>query len=320
MPSTNFPYGLSSYGAPVLPSVPVGHDSKYYYVDSVYGNDGNDGSSPEVAMKTVEAAYAKLRSGRWDGIFLIGCNTAYTLASSLTWSADHTFLIGLTAPIQVAQRARITNGLSTNLMTPMVQFTGTGIIVKNINFNNGGSHATSAAVSVLLYGAQRCYFENCHFIGGSGALASADASCRSLVLDGGAAGAGQGENLFVGCTVGTDTIVRGNAANTEIEFKNFATRNIFKDCLIIRNGGAGGSFVKVGASGLQRFAMFKDCVFHNDGTAITNAFSVDAAPNGNVLLVYCVVVGLTNVPANAKIFTEPLDAATTSVLKGVSPT
>lgn len=319
MPLTHFPHGVSSFGSPLLPSVPVTGDSKYYYVDSINGNDGKNGSGPETAMKTVEAAYAKLREGYYDGIFLIGLGTAFTLAAKLTWDKDYTFLIGLTAPIQVAQRARITNGVSTNLMTPMVSFEATGVIVKNVHFYNGGDHATNAAVCVQLYGAQRCYFENCHFAGGGHATSTADASCRSLVLDGGAAGAGQGENVFQTCTIGLDTLVRGNAANAELELKNFATRNIFKDCLVVRNGGAGGAFVKVGASGLQRYVIFKDTLFTNDGTAVTNAFSVDAAPNGYVVMIRCLAVGITNVPANAKIFADP-EGASTVILKGLSPT
>jgi hypothetical protein len=62
MSGTNFPNGLLSFGVPVLP---VGRNpyTHVYFVDGNHGADGNDGTTPDTALKTMAAAFLKLVSG-----------------------------------------------------------------------------------------------------------------------------------------------------------------------------------------------------------------------------------------------------------------
>lgn len=83
MSLTNYPNGLTSFGVPVVPYSDLIHvgstttnntnimvGEKHYWVNGNFGNDGNDGSSPDLAMKTMAAVFAKLNSG--DIIHLTG--------------------------------------------------------------------------------------------------------------------------------------------------------------------------------------------------------------------------------------------------------
>lgn len=318
MPLSHFPYGLSTFGYPVVPPIPFTGDSNYYYCDVVNGNDGNAGTDPSQAFKTIAKGYAALRAGHYDTLFVIGLGTAFPLTAVLVWSKNYTNLVGITAPIGIAQRARITNG--TALLTPMITFSGTGITVKDLQFANFGDHATSAAVSVLITG-QRGYYDTCHFIGGGSAAAAGNAAMRSLV------GTGASENEFVNCTIGLDTIDRG-ATNYELEFTAACTRNRFRDCLFLRRtvtAGNGGGFAKFGAGSLDRFVIFERCLFHNSivggGAVLTAAMLIDAAAGGTVIIKNPLVVGATDwcVSSSAILWSDNQPSAATVGL-GLNPT
>ena len=329
MPLTHYPNGVSSFGLPVLgaaPSIPVGSSSQYWFVDPKNGNDGNQGTLDQ-PFATITHAYSMLRSGYWDGIFLIGygAGTASAdLSATLTWSANYTFLIGLCAPTLGSQRARISNGASTNLMTPLVNFSATQVIVKNINFFNGGNDATAAAVCVLISG-QRCYFENCSFSGGGTVASAGNAAMRSLVIDGTGGGTTNnlGENEFVHCTIGLDTELR-SAASSELAFTaGFSPRNVFEDCLFLTNGSANNLFFSSPASGTISYTFFSNCMFYNNigsgGAAMNDAYSINAS-NGDFIMQQCSFVHVTALPASSLVWGTPLADATTHILKAVNPT
>jgi hypothetical protein len=67
MPYTNFPKGITSFGVPVIGSgqIPTTTGS-YFFVDSNTGASGNDGSSPQNAISTIDAAVGRsmLRASR----------------------------------------------------------------------------------------------------------------------------------------------------------------------------------------------------------------------------------------------------------------
>lgn len=120
---TNYPHGLASFGAPVLPQPGISPHARHWFVDggsaateqvSPVGSDGNTGKAPGKAFLTMAKAFTMIRSGDviWvrgnvreqitapAGVFdvtIIGCgnrprhadaNTQHTLNggySSVTW-------------------------------------------------------------------------------------------------------------------------------------------------------------------------------------------------------------------------------------------
>jgi len=289
MPLSHFPYGVSSFGCPVMPTFPFSGDSRYYYVDVVNGNDGNAGTDPSQAYKTIAQAYSVLRSGHYDTVFAIGLGTAFTLSAALVWSKTYTNLIGLCAPTMVGQRCRITSGTAT--ITPMVTFSGDGISVWNLQLAQFGNSATGAAVTALVSG-QRQYYNNVHFASNSNSTARGNAALRALVLS------GAQESTFDGCMIGRDD-ADTSAASYELGCTAQATRVLFRKCKFIKRATtATGGFLVAPASSLDRWLEFDDCTFENftggGGTTLTSATLIDAACGGDVIIKNCLLRGATD--------------------------
>ena len=71
---TRFPHGLSSYGIPLVGSIPlVGVPNKLgkvWFVDAGLGSDGNSGQDPTQAFATIQRAIDLAGDGRGDTIFV----------------------------------------------------------------------------------------------------------------------------------------------------------------------------------------------------------------------------------------------------------
>jgi hypothetical protein len=76
MTTTNFPNGITSFGIPIYggggsiaagaPGVSLGVTSiigNTWFVDTVFGSDGGEGNSPQAALSTMAAVFARLKSG-----------------------------------------------------------------------------------------------------------------------------------------------------------------------------------------------------------------------------------------------------------------
>ncbi|MBU2052398.1 hypothetical protein KKH13_04310 [Patescibacteria group bacterium] len=272
--------------------------AKVFFVDGEIGSDQWSGNTPDNPKATVfgtYGAYADAVSGRGDVIVMLtnwtstGTNSvAETLTTAQTWAKHMTHLVGACTPIPIGQRARIVS--STVGLTPLITVSASGCIFANMQFYYGAAHATSAAVCMLITGT-RNYFKNCGIYGMQHTTSAGNAAGRDLVLTGG------GENVFENCSIGTDTILRGDVANANLEITGGSVRNIFKECLFLGYGGAGNYFLKIGVSGIDRFVLFKNCLFHNfvysagGGTAMTDAFLINASTGGEVILMDSLVIG-----------------------------
>lgn len=286
-----FPDGLYQFGgSPVGPAASViAAGGKWYWVDTVNGNDAFDGTKPYCAKKTVAAAYALTRSGYNDGVFMVGNATADTITTAITWSNNFCHLIGLTPPTMYGIRNRITSTTAT--ISPMITISGDGCVFQNIMFSHEGSHATTAAICATITGS-RNYFGNVTFRK-LGALAVVDASKRDVYLN-----SDDGENYFHKCTFGTDTYDgSANAANFVMEFAASAqtARNVFDQCLWLGSGSSGASWIKTGASSLSSMQWFKDCLFWNNDlgsmNAMTQGFALAADSGGKFIFQNTVYYG-----------------------------
>lgn len=307
---THFPHGISSFGMPILgggafslPAMggkPAGVEAaRPFFVDPANGSDSNTGDSPDQALDTVSAAYAKTVDKRGDVVYLLNDgNTSGTSRedATITWSNDNTHLVGLCAPTMVSQRARIspTSGGS-SIVTPQLTLSGNGCIISNISFFEGTSQDSTASTCVTVSG-QRNYFWNVAMLNMGDATnghSGDEAGSEVLLLDGGS------ENTFDTCYIGLDTAAR-SAANANVRCDNAATRNFFRNCMFPMFADAATPlFVDIpGAGDIDRFIWFQNCLFYNavgsTGTSLTAAMNVHASAGGLVILDYCTLIGVTN--------------------------
>ena len=322
MALTNYPNGITSFGVPVLGTIGgLPFTGNYYFVDPVNGADGNEGSV-ELPLKTLYGALAKCTAGNNDVVVLIGngaasgsarlstalaqeVNSAAT-SGVLTWNKDATHLIGVCAPTQIAQRARIAPPSGTYTVTTFgsstqfVNVTASGCYFANFSVFCGFSTGGASMVAWTDSGSRNAY-SNVDIYGMADAASAGGTGARSIKLSGG------GERTFINCTFGGDTVQR-SAANYTLELSGGTTRNIFKDCVFpswVSAGGAGGAAIyAAAASAIDRFQLFDGCSFLNavasTGTALTDLISLPASAGGMVVLKDCITAGYTGLgTANA---------------------
>jgi len=94
---TRFPNGASSFGVPVIGTnnlVPPS-DGNYYFVDSIAGNNSNDGSTPQTAFATVKYAITMTTVSNGDVIVMSPYHVE-TIAAAGDWTPlAGTSIVGL---------------------------------------------------------------------------------------------------------------------------------------------------------------------------------------------------------------------------------
>ena len=271
---TNFPNGVSSFGSVLMPGgIPPG--GNVFYLDPANGSDGNSGATPDQAFASLAAGEDAMVADQNDVLYYIAGSSSTTLTATLTWDKNFTHLVGLCAPTQVAQRARIFAGSSNNAPILMT-ISATGCIFSNFYIFHGVADV-AALVNVSVTGG-RNYFENVHFAGGGNATSAIDGGA-SLKLD------GAEENTFVGCTIGVDTAEATDGYST-ILFDGSANRNVFIDPRIIAYAAAGQTGVALvelaDATAVDRYTEFIRPLFFlnstNKAVTIASAFVI---PSGH---------------------------------------
>ena len=340
MPSHN-PSGQPPFipvNLPVVPNILIGKagaglPSGYagvQFVSGDFGSDAFDGLTVNTPLKNLDTAYNRCIGGANEIVCVLGGTASVNFSSKiasggagLVWSKNFTHCVGLTNPLALGQRARITNGASTVLLTPLIQVSGIGCLFQNIEIANVGSHATQAAVALALTGVRNSFID-CQISGGFTATTTANAAMRSLLIGGTVGGTAVGpadENFFKHCYIGLDTIAR-TTTNVEVEILGGSARVRFEDCtfsIYATGSGSGAVIVKVGTNGIDRHLLFERCKFINPstlsgGVALSDAMSISATPGGVVLLTGgCLIVGATALSASdAAIFSDNAYAAATT--------
>lgn len=277
---------------------------------SAGGTDGNTGNRVNRPLATLSKAQSSATADRNDVVYLISssntaANTSDYQSSALAWAKDGVHLIGINSGNAVAQRSRIAQLSTATDVDDLFTVSADNCRIENIHVFHGVDDATSKG-AVLVSG-QRNYFRNCHFAGiGHATMDTADN--YSLKVTG-------SENVFEHCVIGLDTISRATATY-EMQLSGGATRNLFRKCIIETMAGAAGfSFLKVPADGIDRWAIFDDCIFVNaiqsTATTMTEALNVAAgtSPNGLVLLKNCTLIGATDWEATSESARVYIDGA-----------
>lgn len=146
----------------------------------------------------------------------------------------------------------------TSYCASLLNISGSNNTFYNIHAFNGDTDAL--ALGCLVLTGNRNAFIMCHFVGGS--CTTQTANERSVEL-----GAGAIANVFMGGTIGTDTINRGNNANCELYINGDVTttaRNKFisVEFLAWADGGTAHLAIKsAAATSMGRHMIFKDCDF-----------------------------------------------------------
>lgn len=298
---STFSDGLYQYGGmPVLSAPLFGANSKVFFVDPVNGSDSNKGNKPSKAFATLYKAHAMCTAGNNDVVYLIGNGAASGTArlsaaasvavdSTLTtgeliWSKDATHLIGIAAPGQNS-RARIATPTGTYTAATfgsnnMMTVSGDGCYISNISLTQSFSTGNAAEITLTVSG-ERNVFNNVFISGGLSAAAIGGTASRALTIS-------TGENEFIGCQIGSDTVTR-SVANANLSFTAGAARNKFTKCIFpMYTSAATSVFVLVDTGGVDRWTLFDDCLFVNamdsGSTAITGAFSLAASAGGSMVI------------------------------------
>jgi hypothetical protein len=280
-------------GGPAAGSLFSFGNGTFYYVDPANGNDNNSGLRPDEAFAGLEAGEDACTANKHDTVVYLAGSSGNNLAAALTWDKNYTHLIGVAAPTETAQRARIFQTSTVTGASPLLNITATGCYFGNFYIFQGVNDATSL-INVQVTGG-RNYFENVHFAGGGHAAQAIDGGA-SLKLN------GAEENTFVNCTIGVDTIDAATGM-MGILFDGEAHRNVFRDCVVrMRAGNGGAGFVEVAdLTGIDRDNTFIDCLFlNNSGTDMTSGFVIPAgmgAPR-KLLLKDCMILGTAKLDAN----------------------
>lgn len=291
----------------------------WYFVNPAQGSDGNSGAA-DSPLATLYMAYAKCVAGNNDVVVLVGDGSTTGTArlsvalaqtvdpaattGTITWAKNATHLIGQCAPTVIGQRARIappsgtytaaTFGNSGN----MFNVTATGCYFANFSLFNGFSTGASGQICWIDAGGRNAYV-NVDF-GGFGDAASAQSTtARALKISG-----STGENTFIGCNIGLDTVAR-TVANASLEFAGGTPRNTFMDCNFpfFTSAATPIGIVVSAASGIDRWQTFERCTFINNikstSTQMTALSTLAASAGGLILYKDCTLVGITDFGSDA---------------------
>jgi hypothetical protein len=261
-----YPRNLNEYVASL--GIPRGPLSKAYLVDTVNGNDNNSGTSWQAPLLTLTEAEDRCVGDRHDAVLFLSGDIADNPAAAIAWDKDYTHLIGLSSDLPgLGQRCRVVGTAAADL-TNVINFSGNGCIVKNMQFYNGAD--ADVDNNAMTVSGDRCHFKNVMAAGMMHTTPAARAGSSSATLSGAA------ENLFEYCTLGTDTVLR---ASTNVEMiLTSSSKNTFRKCRFMTYSETAGHGLVSLVNSAAGINFFEDSLFYslsvNWATPIDNAFLV----------------------------------------------
>lgn len=266
----------------------------YCYPSSGYL--GPQDGSIDAPYSDIVTAYGKGRNGKNDVIVLVGNGAASgsaRISATLTWAKDALHLVGVDSGVNVSNRARIAPTSGATAFANFFVLSANGCLIQDVAFFHGFGTGTTAQICVNVTGS-RNKFDNCHIAGMGDAASAQDAGSRSVKIGSG----GSGENMFVNCTIGLDTVTR-TVANASVEFAGATPRNQFINCLFPFQTSAAGvlGILATGNGSMDRFQYFDRCMFINNIKSTSTTMTVlasctTASPGGLILHNRSVLVGI----------------------------
>lgn len=336
--------GLAVAGVPTMgiAGAPL-FTGNWFFVDPAHGSDGNTGAA-DSPFSTIYQGYAQCRSGYNDVVVVVGDGTTAGTArmsvalaatidptatvGTITWAKNACHLIGMCSANNTSQRARFAPPTGTYTAATfgnagnMFNVTGTGCYFANFSVFNGFSTGAAAQIAWKEAGGRNTYV-NVNIQGIADAASAADAGSRSLRI------AGAGENLFLGCQLGTDTVTRG-AANATLEFLSGTARNTFTECNMPFQTSAATplGIIVSAAAGSDRWQKFDRCTFINNvqstSTTMSGLATLAASMGGLLLMKDCTMVGITewgtDATSRGEIYVDGASAVAATTGIAVNPT
>lgn len=272
---TNFPYGVSSFGMPVLGGGIPMSPGKYIFVDATNGVDGNDGSSWETAVKTVAQAYSMTTTNK-DDVIVLNSYAVHTISAMLDVSKSRVHFCSSDVYGRVyGQRARMYMGVTTATTDVfMVKNTGVGNTFTGIKFWNDNT-LTQNVAAVGEGGEYACY-RNCEFYDSTRLTSDTHAE---MVLNGDSA-------QFFNCTFGSlADAVSGSKIRPCILLTSgtvgsgLVSRDVYFDnCRFWKKaGGTATAMIKGAAGDVERVMEFHNCQFIANPLGSAPAVAIDVA-------------------------------------------
>jgi len=283
-----FPKHVLEYIA--LAGIPRGPQSKIFVVDPAHGATGNTGESWGSPLTTVSAALAKCTTGHHDVVLVVASGTAITETAAVDWNLNLTHLIGIGTDTPHGKRTRIISG--TDDLSPFITVSGYGCTFKNLRIVHEQADDTGSLICVKVTG-ERNRFESVEFCGNATESSALDTGC-SLYLQ------GASECLFKDCVIGLDTIAEATGCMAlVIHGSGGMNRTRFESCIFnaYANSTSVGFVESLGATGIDRMLVFKDCEFWNMGPqTIATAFVFGAVDYNykRIALINCFKLGATD--------------------------
>lgn len=272
-----------------------------YYVEPARGADNNDGTLQK-PLKTLRAGYDKAIAGRGDTVVLVsdGATTGTArLGAGFTWAKNNTHLVGIDSGVNLSNRARIAPTAGVTAFATLFTVSASGCRFQNIQWFHGFTAGTTAQICLSITGGRNLFID-CHIagMGDTDAASAQDAGSRSVKI------ATTGENMFVRCTIGLDTVTR-TVANASVEFAGGAPRNKFIDCdfPFITSAGTPLGVIVSAAAGSDRFQLFDRCRFINaiksTSTQMDALSTLAASIGGMHIYKDCTLIGITEYGSDA---------------------
>ena len=279
-----------------------------WYVNATTGSDTNPGTATQ-PFATLSKAQTAAVANNGDVVYLTG---TVHLTATLAWAKADVSLIGLNSPSNNA-RARI-SATGATAFSPLVNVTGAGCSFINLGtFHGGFTGATGSQVCWNEAGG-RNFYSDVQFFGGGDTTTAALAGMRSLTIT------GLGENIFSGCTIGLDTILRATNTNASLEFLSGTARNVFYNPIFQSYiSDTADVHVLCAANGADRYQYMFDPIFANavDSGSSTMAAAVTWAggsPAGGLIISGGISVGATAVATTGPVYTNMAQANAAGVV------
>lgn len=268
---TNFPNGITSYGAPIgLPMT----NGTYFFVDADSGSDLNDGLSMDTPFATIAKAYSMVTTNK-DDVIVLSTNASHQLTAMLDISKSRVHFIGDTFGRLYGQRAKVNyaDGIATTDAFA-VKNTGVGNTFTGIKFINNNTDAQ--VVATVGEGGEYTVYRNCEFYNASDLDSNTEAE---LVCNGDSA-------QFYDCTFGSlADAVSGDKVRPAVLLTKatVAAGKVSRDVLFDRcrfwkqAGGTTTAMVKGAATDVERIMEFHDCQFIANVLGAVPAVAIDVA-------------------------------------------